>query len=404
MSEGNIRIGLIGLGTVCEMVHYPGFSRIPGVEIAGLCEVDEDLLARRQAQWNIAAGFTDVDRFLADVNPDAVTVAVPNAYHHGIVLKAVRAGCHVLCEKPIGMTVAETVDMYEAARGAGVRHMTAFTYRFVPGMRYLKHLVDEGRLGEIRHARFQRLQDWGEHSVGWRQYRRMAATGELGDMGIHRIDFAENLLGPIKSVCASLKQLVPRDRTEDGRPCEPQDVEDWAAWIAEFESGTTGVFEMGKLTKGHGPGRRPRHLRVERQQRVRSLPAPHPFFHIVGSTPGEIQATQRPPALPYPARFATRSEGRRSGPDFPLRPGLGIHMRHPRGAGLRPHLLPRDARTGRGRGHPRSGGLPALGGRPGRAGTLESWRFRFLALFTISLTSRVHRFQEGRIVHRRPES
>ncbi len=254
MSAGNIRIGLIGLGSVCEMVHYPGFSRIPGVDIAGLCEVDERLLAHRQAQWGIARGYTDVDRFLAVVKPDAVAVAVPNVYHHGIVLKAVAAGCHVLCEKPIGMTVAETVDMYESARDAGVRHMTAFTYRFVPGMRYLKHLVDEGHLGQIRHARFQRLQDWGEHSVGWRQYRRMAATGELGDMGIHRIDFAENLLGPIRSVCASLKQVIPRDRTEDGKPCEPQDVEDWAAWIAEFESGTTGVFEMGKLTKGHGPG------------------------------------------------------------------------------------------------------------------------------------------------------
>ena len=253
MTAGNIRIGLIGLGTVCEFVHFPGFSRIPGVEIAGLCEVDEDLLARRQAQWGVAAGFTDVDRFLAAVKPDAVTVAVPNVYHRDIVLKAIAAGCHVLCEKPIGMTVAETVDMYESARDAGVRHMTAFTYRFVPGMRYLKHLVDEGQLGEIRHARFQRLQDWGERSVGWRQYRRMAATGELGDMGIHRIDFAEDLLGPIRSVCASLKQVVPRDRTEDGRPCEPQDVEDWVAWIAEFESGATGVFEMGKLTKGHGP-------------------------------------------------------------------------------------------------------------------------------------------------------
>ena len=174
----NLRVGLIGLGTVCEYVHYPGFSRIPGVEIAGLCEVDGDLLARRQAQWGVAAGFTEVDRFLASVRPDAVTVAVPNVYHRDIVLKCVEAGCHVLCEKPIGMTVAETVDMYDAARSAGVRHMTAFTYRFVPGMRYLKHLVDAGDLGEIRHARFQRLQDWGEHSVGWRQYRRMAATGE----------------------------------------------------------------------------------------------------------------------------------------------------------------------------------------------------------------------------------
>ena len=253
MSTGNIRVGLIGLGTVCEFVHFPGFSRIPGVEIAGLCEVDADLLARRQAQWSVAAGFTDVDRFLDAVRPDAVAVAVPNVYHRDIVLKAVGAGCHVLCEKPIGMTVAETVDMYESARDAGVRHMTAFTYRFVPGMRYLKHLVDKGDLGTIRHARFQRLQDWG--SIPWMApVPAHGRHGRTGDMGIHRIDFAEDLLGPIRSVCASLKQVVPRDRTEDGRPCEPQDVEDWAAWIAEFASGTTGVFEMGKLTKGHGPG------------------------------------------------------------------------------------------------------------------------------------------------------
>ena len=254
MSARNIRIGLIGLGAVCESVHYQGFTRIPGVEIVGLCDSDKSLLNQRQAKWGITAGYTDVNHLLGAVKPDAVAVAVPNVYHHDIVLKAISAGCHVLCEKPIGMTVTETVNMYEKARLRDVRHMTAFTYRFVPSLRYIKHLVDEGKLGEIRHARFQRLQDWGENSVGWRQYRRMSASGELGDMGIHRIDFAENLLGPIKAVCGLLKQVLPRNLTADNRPCAPQDVEDWVAWIAEFESGTTGVFEMGKLTKGRGPG------------------------------------------------------------------------------------------------------------------------------------------------------
>ena len=365
MSAGNIRIGLIGLGSVCEFVHHPGFSRIPGVEIAGLCEVDEDLLARRQAQWGVAAGFTDVDRFLAAVRPDAVTVAVPNVYHRDIVLKAVAAGCHVLCEKPIGMTVAETVDMYESARDAGVRHMTAFTYRFVPGMRYLKHLVDEGQLGEIRHARFQRLQDWGEHSVGWRQYRRMAATGELGDMGIHRIDFAEDLLGPIRSVCASLKQVVPRDHTEDERPCEPQDVEDWVAWIAEFESGTTGVFEMGKLTKGHGPAGDHDLCELNGSEGSAAYRLTHPLCHPGRTAAGEIPAAQRPEALPRPARFPPRPQRRRPRPDLSLRPGLGVRLRNTRGTGLRAFLLPRHARPGRGGSHSRGGGVPEVGGRTG---------------------------------------
>jgi predicted dehydrogenase len=253
MADKRLRIGLIGLGGVCAAVHYPGFSRIPGVEIAGLCEAEESLLARRQQEWKIKAGYTHVDAFLREVQPDAVAVAVPNAYHRDLVLRAIRAGCHVLCEKPLGMTVPDTVEMYEAARRAGVRHMTAFTYRFVPGLTYVKALIGMGALGEIRHARFQRLQDWGEYAIGWRQYKKMAGTGELGDMGIHRIDFAEDLLGPIRALCGTMRQVVPRDHTPDGQPCDPQDVEDWVAWIAEFESGATGVFEMGKLSKGRGP-------------------------------------------------------------------------------------------------------------------------------------------------------
>ena len=254
MAEEKLRIGLVGLGGVCAAVHYPGFRRIPEVEIAGLCEVDTRLLARRQEEWNIAVGCGDYRQFLRQVEPDAVVIAVPNALHRSCILQALEAGCHVLCEKPLGMDYAETMEIYRAAKESGLRHMTAFTYRFVPGMSYLRHLVRQGELGEIRHARFQRLQDWGDHSIGWRQYKDRAGSGELGDMGIHRIDFAEDLLGPITAVCAATRQVLTRDRTADGAPCPPQDLEDWVAWIAEFESGATGVFEMGKLTKGRGPG------------------------------------------------------------------------------------------------------------------------------------------------------
>ena len=252
--EKTLRIGLIGLGSVCNGVHYPGLKRIPGVEIVGICDTDPERLAQRRQEWGIDAAFDHIDELLNSVAPDAVVVATPNVFHRELALRALAAGCHVHCEKPLALNFAETVEMYQAGRDSGLRHMTAFTYRFVPGMNYIRHLVRQGELGEIRHARFQRLQDWGERAIGWRQYRDQAGSGELGDMGIHRLDFAEDLLGPIHSVCGAARQVVNRERTRNGEPCAPQDVEDWVAWIAEFEGGTTGVFEMGKLTKGHGPG------------------------------------------------------------------------------------------------------------------------------------------------------
>ena len=78
---------------------------------------------------------------------DAVIIATPNFTHRPIAVEAARHGKHVLCEKPLGLNAAEVREMYRAARDAGVVHMTAFTYRFAPAMRYLKHLVAVGAVG-----------------------------------------------------------------------------------------------------------------------------------------------------------------------------------------------------------------------------------------------------------------
>ena len=211
----------------------------------------------------------------------------------------------MLCEKPLGMNLQETKEILEAAQKSKLRHMTAFTYRCVPAMNYLRYLVHSGALGEIRHARFQRLQDWGERAIGWRQYYDQAGSGELGDMGIHRIDFAEDLLGPITSLCAHTKHWAARALTKSGEPCPPQDVEDWVAWIAQFENGTTGVFEMGKLTKGLGP--RGDHDQAElngtQASAVYQLHNPHQILFSNREESYQIR--------PVPAEFLKRSDSPR---------------------------------------------------------------------------------------------
>jgi predicted dehydrogenase len=130
--------------------------------------------------------------------------------------------------------------------------MTAFTYRFAPSMRYLRHLVKSGALGQPRHFRSQRFLDWPETSWGWRQYKSTAGAGDLFDMTIHRIDFALDLMGPLASVCGAVARFAPRARTPDGRTCEPSDVDDWSGLIGEFASGATGVWEGTTLAKGYG--------------------------------------------------------------------------------------------------------------------------------------------------------
>src|SRR5881628_1455896 len=139
--------------------------------------------------------------------------------------------------KVVALCDSDPATLQRASQQAGVRHMTAFTYRFVPAMHYLSHLVKRGDLGQPYHYRSCRLQDWGTRNLGWRQAKKLAGAGELGDMLSHRIDFAHLLFGPMKRLVASLKQWHPV------RGGAPNDLEDWAAIIAEFQSGATGVLE-----------------------------------------------------------------------------------------------------------------------------------------------------------------
>jgi predicted dehydrogenase len=246
-----IGVAFIGTGAVTAYHHLPGLRLDPRANLVAICDAETNLLARRQEEWGVDVASTDPEEICRRDDVDAVVIATPNDTHRPIALAAARAGKHIMCEKPLGLSAAEVREMYEAARDAGVVHMTAFTYRFAPSMRYLRHLLKSGALGTPRHFRSQRFLDWPETSWGWRQYRARAGAGDLFDMTIHRIDFAIDLLGPIARVCGAVAQFAPRDRTVDGRSCPPSDVDDWSCLIGEFGSGATGVWEGTTLAKGY---------------------------------------------------------------------------------------------------------------------------------------------------------
>ena len=246
-----IRIAIIGAGAVSAYHHVPGIDIDPRCELVAVCDQSEALLEQRRSDWGIDYVTTDYNQICNDPDIDAVIIATPNFTHHDMSVAAANNGKHIMCEKPLGLNSDEVRRMRDAARDAGVVHMTAFTYRFAPSMRYMRHLAKSGELGELRHFRSQRFLDWPETSWAWRQYKKTAGAGDLFDMTIHRIDFAMDLMGPINKLCGAVAQFTPRDKTVDGQDCEPSDVDDWSALIGVFDNGSVGVWEGTTLAKGY---------------------------------------------------------------------------------------------------------------------------------------------------------
>jgi predicted dehydrogenase len=245
-----IGVAIIGSGQIALANHLPGFALCPDTKVVALCDSNPEVVARAAQTTGIKATYTDYNELLKRDNVDAVLIATPNYVHAPIALAAIAAGKHVMCEKPIAMNLAEAMQMLRAAEKANVRHMTAFTYRFVPAMRYMEHLVRSGAIGTPYHFRAQRFQDWGARNLGWRQVKKLAGTGELGDMLSHRIDYGHLLVGPIRRLVADLRRFV------DDRSGNPSDLDDWVAILADFDNDVTGVLESTKLASGRGEGHR----------------------------------------------------------------------------------------------------------------------------------------------------
>ena len=337
-------------------------SSTPGPSWPGPATPTPALLERRKSEWGIDFVTTDPEVICADPRVDAVIIATPNFTHLPIALAAARHGKHVMCEKPLGVNKGEVQAMYEAVRDAKVVHMTAFTYRFAPSMRYLRHLLKSGALGTPRHFRSQRFLDWPETSWGWRQYKDLAGAGDLYDMTIHRIDFALDLLGPIKSVCGAVAQFVPRDKTPDGKPCKPSEVDDWSSLIGEFESGAVGVWEGTTLAKGYhrdGFGHEWAEINGSEGSAVYRLHEPNTI--MLGKT-----GSATSPWCPSPRSSSSRPEPPRPEPGqarhrLPLRPGVGVRLGHRRRPTRRAELLRRAQRPD----HRRRGARIARRSEPG---------------------------------------
>ena len=191
-TPGRIGIGMIGYAFM-GVAHSQGWRNarsffdpalVPDLVAVGGRDAEAAGDMARRFDWQHVE--TDWRALIARPDVDLVDICTPGDTHAEIAIAALEAGKHVLCEKPLANTVAEARAMAEAAERAkarGIRSMVGFTYRRVPAIALARQLVQEGRVGEIRHVRAQYLQDWlvdPESPLTWRLQKDRAGSGALG--------------------------------------------------------------------------------------------------------------------------------------------------------------------------------------------------------------------------------
>jgi predicted dehydrogenase len=210
-------------------------------ELVSISGRNREPLEQAREQWGWGETVTDWREQVEDDRIGLFDNGGPNIVHAEPTIAAARAGKHVVCEKPLGMTAEESYEMWQEAERAGVHHLSGFNYRFVPAVRLARELLEAGELGDVVHFRARYLQSWGweaDESV-WRFDRAQAGTGAIGDLGTHIIDIARYLVGEIASVSALVRTIVP------GR-----EVDDHFVATIEFENGVVGTLEASRLARG----------------------------------------------------------------------------------------------------------------------------------------------------------
>jgi predicted dehydrogenase len=212
--SNNIKWGVIGSGGIARRRTIPeGISKARNGELSVVYDINPQVNADVAKEFN-AEKAESID-VLLDTDIDAVYIATPPCFHNSQAQTCARAGRHILCEKPLGMSVAEAREMIEVCKQMDVKLGCAFMMRFVAQHKEALRLIKEGKLGRPTYARAQ-LSCWYPPIKGaWRQDPSTGGGGALIDMGGHCIDLLEMFFGRICKVSCFINNTVQDYKSED---------------------------------------------------------------------------------------------------------------------------------------------------------------------------------------------
>jgi predicted dehydrogenase len=249
-------LGAAVVGTGFGVITHARALDAAGIEVRVLVGRDPDKTAQRAALYGIPRALTDRAEAFARDDVYLVAVTTPPHTHAEIVLDAVAAGKHVLCEKPFARDLDEARTMLQAADAAGVVHLLGTEFRFAPGQALLTRTVQSGAIGDPRFFLFvlqlPTLHDPAAEMPGWWDDAAQGG-GWLGAHGTHMIDQVRTTVGEITRVSASLQTLSPRPMTADDTYTVQFETDTGATGLLHSSCATGGQFVVAlKLTGTDG--------------------------------------------------------------------------------------------------------------------------------------------------------
>jgi predicted dehydrogenase len=259
----SIRVGVIGAGAI-GLYHLSSWKQSPGIELAAVAEVNPQRRAEAVALYPELTGYADYREMLKDPSIGAVSIGVPNYLHGPVALDAIRAGKHVMLEKPMATSAAEAQAVVDAAKEMNVTLMVGQNFRFFKDCQMVKDFVTRGELGDIYHARATWMRRSGIPRIGsWFTQKKFAAGGCGYDIGVHFLDLTLYLMNNFDAECVTgltHAKFGPRG-LGDGQwgkgeldTTKPFDVEDLATAMIKLKGGQSVLLEIGwACHAGRGP-------------------------------------------------------------------------------------------------------------------------------------------------------
>ena len=214
---------------------------------------EADRVQAAAARYGWLESSTDLDAVLARDDIHVVDIATPNDSHFEIALKALKAKKHVLCEKPLAMTLLEAKKMQALAEKSGLHVGIWHNYRRAPAASLAQRIIARGDIGDVRQVRAVYLQDWmssPDTGASWRTDKKLCGSGAHGDLNAHLIDMTLFLTGLVPSSVCGMAQTFTKKRKDAKGKLVDVTVDDAFAFLARFPNGALGTYEATRVAPG----------------------------------------------------------------------------------------------------------------------------------------------------------